>query len=207
MKYAGLLLIAASLTGLVASVQAGHHHCGSCNCSQGHKVCRLVPEVTKTTTFEYRLECEDFCLHGKSKCVGMQKTCGCGNCAKCEPIMQPTCDCIRTRAKLVKIPVVKEKCGWKCVVVHVCNGCRQCAAAPRPATEAELQMALQQAEQQGILLTSAEEPILVAIPDDEATANLEVAPPATLEAPLPAPVAQPTTSSNPLRAFGALFGK
>lgn len=196
-----LVATAAALAGLVVAAQAGHH-CGRCNGCGGYKVCRLVPEVTKTTTYQYCLECEDFCLHGRSKCIGTKQVCDCQGCCKCEKVMQPTCACVKTKAKLVKIPVVKEKHGWKCVVVHVCNGCRQCAEA-RPATEVELQMALQTAEQQGIVLTSASEPIDVTIPDD---ATQPAGEPQLLAVPEAAPIAAPQSPLT-LRTLGSFFNK
>lgn len=183
------LLAVVLLTGVTVVVEAGHH-CRRCNGCGGHKVCRLVPEVTKVTTFEYYLQCEDFCIQGRSKCVGTCCKPDCSGCCHCEKVMQPTCGCVRTKAKLMKVPVVKEKCGWKCVVVHVCGGCRHCAES-RPATDAELQLAIKTAEQQGIVLTSHAEPIEVTIPDDE-----------------PQPPAAPVETAKPtltLRTLGSFF--
>lgn len=184
-----LTLAAAALLGQVAPVEAGHacNHCGSC---QGCKVCKLVPDVKKIVTFEYRLQCEDFCLHGPSKCVGTKNVCDCNGCSHCEPVMQPTCACVKTIRKLVKIPVVKEECGWKCVVVNRCRGCNNCTADAREATAAEKQLALQEAQRLGILQVSAQEPIEVVIPD---------------EAPVPAPVASAPKASTSL--FGRLFAE
>src|SRR5262245_37633277 len=110
-----LLLVAALVAASVVDAQAGCP-CSRCrsNCC---KVCKLVPDVKKVTTFQYCVECEDFCLQGPSKCLGWKEVCDCNNCKHCEKVMQPTCSCIRTRRKLVKTPVVEEKHGWKCVVV------------------------------------------------------------------------------------------
>ncbi|MBL9092081.1 MAG: hypothetical protein JNL96_12720 [Planctomycetaceae bacterium] len=190
-----MLAALALLAGWATAADAGCfcRSCGGGNCS---KVCRLVPDVTKVTTYEYCLVCEDFCLHGHSKCVGCKKVCDCQGCCKCEKVMQPTCCGIRTKAKLMKIPVVEEKHGWKCVVVSRCRGCNHCAEA-RPATATETRLALDAARQQGLLQVSYEEPILVAIPDDEPAA--EPSPPAAQEA------AQPTPGQSPT-AFGRLFG-
>ena len=115
-----MLAALALLAGWATAADAGCfcRSCGGGNCS---KVCRLVPDVTKVTTYEYCLVCEDFCLHGHSKCVGCKKVCDCQGCCKCEKVMQPTCCGIRTKAKLMKIPVVEEKHGWKCVVVSRCR--------------------------------------------------------------------------------------
>jgi len=155
-----------ALVGLVASADAGHG-CSQCGCDSGRKVCKLVPTVTKTTTFEYSCQCEDICLNGRSKCIGTRQVCEDG-CTKCEKVMQPTCCEVKTITKLVKTPVVKEKHGWKCVVVRTCGGCRRCAEA-REATAAELQLALAEAEKQG-LLVSFDEEVTVSIPDDAADA-------------------------------------
>ena len=166
MKFASLLSFAIALSGFVAAVEAGYG-CNSCGCQQGRKVCKLVPTVTKTTTFEYSCKCEDICLNGRSKCIGTEKVCDpCTGCVKCEKVMQPTCCKVKTITKLVKTPVVTEKHGWKCVVVRVCGGCRQCAEA-REATETETQLAITEAEKQG-LLVSFDQEVTVSIPDTDA---------------------------------------
>lgn len=141
--------------------------CNRCGCNHGCKVCKLVPDVKKETTFEYRVECEDFCLYGRSKCIGTKQVCDeCSGRVHCEKVWQPTCGCVKTRAKLVKVPVVKEKHGWKCVVVSSCGRCGNCCADAREATADELQMALQEARNQGLLQVSYEEPIFVRIPEE-----------------------------------------
>jgi hypothetical protein len=184
-----LFAVLTAVSGLVGHADAG---CNSCGCNSGCKVCRLVPEVTKVTTYEYRIECEDFCLHGRSQCCGSHLVPGecCGDCPRCEKIWKPTCGCVKTKGKLVKIPVVKEKCGWKCVVVSGCRGCGNCCADARVATAEETQLAIETARQQGILLTAAEEPIVVTIPEE-----------------LPAvPDAKPVAAPSKLKAFLGLLG-
>ena len=177
MKLASLASLFVAILGFVAPLgfvdraEAGHG-CNQCGCNQGRKVCKLVPTVTKTTTFEYSCKCEDICLNGRSKCIGTKQVCDDG-CMKCEKVMQPTCCEVKTITKLVKTPVVKEKHGWKCVVVQVCGGCRHCAEA-REATATETQLALSEAEKQG-LLVSFEEEVTVAIPDEAAGAAPVVA--------------------------------
>jgi len=170
MKLASILSLAVALVGLVGSADAGHG-CNQCGCNSGRKVCKLVPNVTKTTTFEYSCKCEDICLNGRSKCIGTRQVCDDG-CVKCEKVMQPTCCKVKTITKLVKTPVVKEKHGWKCVVVQVCDGCRQCAEA-REATEVETQLAITEATRQG-LLVSFEEEVTVSIPDTDVAAATPV---------------------------------
>lgn len=168
MKLASILSLVVALAGLVAQADAGHG-CNQCGCNQGRKVCKLVPNVTKTTKFEYSCKCEDICLNGRSKCIGTEQVCKNG-CVTCEPVMQPTCCKVKTITKLVKTPVVTEKHGWKCVVVRVCGGCRQCAEA-REATEAETQLAIAAAEKEG-LLVSFDQEVTVSIPDTDVAADV-----------------------------------
>jgi hypothetical protein len=102
------------------------NHCGcQCQCS---KVCKLVPEVKKVPKVTYGCECEDFCVPGRSCIVGYQcpenDDCDCGRQKRPEPIWQPSCGCVRTRHKLVKIETMKEVKGYKCVVVNLCPHCQ-----------------------------------------------------------------------------------
>lgn len=200
----GLFLAAAF--GLLADAEAGHGHCRHCNNCNVRKVCRLVPDVKKTTTFEYCLVCEDYCLNGISKCVGCKEVCDCNGCKHCEKVMKPTCCKVQTKAKLMKTPVVKETHGWKCVVVCVCNGCNHRCADAREATVEETQLAIAEAQRQGILQVTHEEPILVEIemPAEEQsavkTAGFEAAPTQPQVQPAAAQPAAPARS-----AFDALF--
>lgn len=203
----GLFLAAAFC--LLADAEAGHHeHCNRCNCGNVRKVCRLVPDVKKTTTFEYCLVCEDYCLNGISKCVGCKEVCDCNGCKHCEKVMKPTCCKVQTKAKLMKTPVVKETHGWKCVVVCVCNGCNHRCADAREATAEETQLAITEAQRRGILQVTHEEPILVEIetPADQAsavmTAGFEAA---TTQTSVPAPVSQPLPVAPARSAFDELF--
>ncbi|MBL9094020.1 MAG: hypothetical protein JNL96_22570 [Planctomycetaceae bacterium] len=170
MKPATFLALVAALATFAAEAQAGHGHCGCGNCNRVRKVCKLVPDVKKTTTYEYCLVCEDFCLHGPSKCVGCKQVCDCAG-KHCEKVMQPTCCKVKTKAKLMKIPVVKEEHGWKCVVVCTCRACGHCCADAREATPAEMQLAVSEAQRRGILQVAHEEPILVEIEQDEIAAG------------------------------------
>ena len=135
------LLAVVALTGAFASA------CDQCGCCNVRKVCRLVPDVKKTTTYCYSYECEDFCLNGRSKCVGTEQVCTCRG-PVCKNIMQPTCCEVMTRRVLTKVPVVKEKHGWKCVVETVCCGCGNCCNS-REATEVESKIAIINAERSG----------------------------------------------------------
>jgi len=173
MNYLRIVSLAIALCSSAGSAEAGHHGCNHCGCSQGRKVCKLVPDVKKHTEIEFSSKCEDICINGRSKCIGTKQVCDCRTgCAKCEKVMQPTCCKIRTVSKLVKTPVTTEKHGWKCVVVQVCGGCRRCAEA-RDATEAETQLAIAAAEAQG-LLVSFDEEVTVTIPDSAAPAAADI---------------------------------
>ncbi|MBA4018507.1 MAG: hypothetical protein C0483_15170 [Pirellula sp.] len=201
-------LFLAAAFGLLAAAEAGHHgHCHRCNCSNVRKVCRLVPDVKKTTTFQYSLVCEDYCLNGCSKCAGCKEVCDCNGCKHCEKIMKPTCCKIQTKAKLMKTPVVKETHGWKCVVVCICGGCNHCVADSREATAEETQLAIAEAQRQGILQVAHEEPILVEIETPEDAVPATVAQPLS-SGPLPA-VEASTSAVAPLAparsAFEVLF--
>lgn len=116
-----MTLLALALTALESRGEAPCcAHCG-CHCNLV-KVCKLVPDVKKETVFEYSVECEDFCVPGRSICCGkqcVQDGCTC----HVEPILKPTCGRVHTRSKLVKKPVTKEKNGYKCVVEYVCAKC------------------------------------------------------------------------------------
>ncbi len=102
-----------------------HGHCHHCGCHKVRKVCVPVKEIVKETTFEYSCECEDFCVPGRSKCVGTTCKKDCNGCCQCEKILQPTCGKVMTKTKLMKLPVVKEKCVTKWVVKTVCCNCGQ----------------------------------------------------------------------------------
>jgi hypothetical protein len=101
--------------------------CACCGCEcQCQKVCKLVPEVRKVPKVCYECECEDFCVPGKSCIIGYEcvpRDCTCGYRLLREPIWQPSCGCVRTRHKLVKIEEMKEVKGFKCVVVKMCPHC------------------------------------------------------------------------------------
>jgi hypothetical protein len=144
---------------LVSQAQAGHHcGCPSCGCANIKKVCRLVPEIKKTTTFCYDCKCEDFCLPGPHKCCGWKcvpnTCCGIGCGTHKEPIEGKPCNCghVRTRKVLVKIPVVKETKVWVCKVERVCCGCGCAQLDAKATTEARAQEILPASAEQEILL-------------------------------------------------------
>jgi hypothetical protein len=89
-------------------------HCGQkCHVK---KVCRVVCEEKEVKTPKYSVECEDFCVPGKSHKHG---------CA-----YVPTCGCVRTRKKLVKTEEVKKVPSTKCVVEYLCEDCCQRCGCP-----------------------------------------------------------------------------
>ena len=202
-SFTGLFLAAAF--GILADADAGCL-CNRCNSCNVRKVCRLVPDVKKTTTFEYSLVCEDYCLNGISKCVGHKEVCDCNGCKHCEKVMKPTCCKVQTKAKLMKTPVVKETHGWKCVVVCICGGCNHRHADAREATAEETQLAIAEAQRQGILQVSHEEPILVEIetPADQAPAVTTAGFEAKTQLPV-IPVSQTQPVAPTRSAFESLF--
>ncbi|MBS0208230.1 MAG: hypothetical protein JSS27_04675 [Planctomycetes bacterium] len=135
--------------------------CSSCGCCKVRKVCKLVPDVKKITTYCYSTKCDDFCLNGHSKCVGTRQVCDCHG-SHCEKCMQPTCCEVLTRRLITKTPIVKEKHGWKCVVETVCCGCGECCGE-RAASDVEAQALIQDAEKLGVVPVSAQEPLVFPI--------------------------------------------
>ena len=187
------------LGGLVAQTQAGDHGCcqccPNCGCQQVRKVCRLVCEMRDQVTFEYDMDCNDFCPMGKSdkcgtRCVpDCSKWCG----YRKEIIWQPHCSCHpRTIRTLVKIPVIKQVPVYHCEVDRICCGCGCNCGCCGAATPSQQQAAIEKAEARGILPVSAEEEITVPL-DETKTAE---AAPAAVE-----PAAPKTASLGLFRFF------
>lgn len=111
---------------IVIPCQAGvfSRPCAQCGCCQLKKVCRMVPDVKKTTEVKYSVEEEEFCLMGKSGCeqVIVQDECN-PNCQRCETVQVPQCGHVRCRKKLKKTSTTTEKPWVKCVVDTVCCQC------------------------------------------------------------------------------------
>jgi hypothetical protein len=78
---------------------------------QVKKVCRVVCEEKAVKTPKYTVECEDFCVPGRSQKHG------------CAHI--PTGGCVRTRKTLVKTEEVKKVLSTRCVVAYLCERCCQ----------------------------------------------------------------------------------
>jgi hypothetical protein len=118
-----LALVVLAVCGSASQSGGPFHACHHCGCSKVRKVCCPVQEIVKETTFEYSCKCEDFCIPGRSKCVGTCCKPDCNGCCHREKVMQPTCGKVATKTVLVKTPVVKEKCVTKWVVKTVCCSC------------------------------------------------------------------------------------
>jgi hypothetical protein len=118
-----LLLTTLVVFGFASQVEAGGCCCPSCGCRQVKKVCVCVPDVKKETKFEYTAVCEDFCVPGPSHVVGHCHKKDCRGCDVCCPVRQPTCADVKTRVKLMKIPVTCETPTVKWIVKTVCCKC------------------------------------------------------------------------------------
>jgi hypothetical protein len=137
--------------------------CACCGCEcQCCKVCKLVPEIRKEVKVCYKCECEDFCVPGKSCIVGWKcvpKDCGCGNRFLPEPIWKPSCGCVRTRKKLIKIEELKEVKGFKCVVIKMCPQCHALdtkGELPAETLAAAIEKSVPEDERAGLILPGME---------------------------------------------------
>ena len=165
--------------------------CNQCGCGQCvKKVCRIICEPKKETKWVYCCVCEDFCLPGPSKKCGERCVPDCTDCdgVRKEIIWKPSCGPIRTKKKLVKMPVTIEKPGYKCIVVCICNGCGcrqvdECATAEYEASgilpvDAEIEDVVETPE-----LTQAPESVEPAVEtpaEEPAAANAEASQPSIL---------------------------
>lgn len=91
-------------------------HCGAC-CGL-IKVCRAECSEKEVTHVKYRVECEDFCVPGRS-C----KFCCEDECGHCQVCKTGTCGKVRTKKKLVKVEVKEKIPVTKCVVEYLCPSC------------------------------------------------------------------------------------
>lgn len=107
-------------------------HCGSC-CPL-IKVCRAECSEKEVTHTKYRVECEDFCVPGRSCKFCCEDACGC-----CQVCKAGTCGKVRTKKKLVKIEVKEKVPVTKCVVEYLCPGCCDaCGADSNDRSEASV---------------------------------------------------------------------
>ncbi len=136
-----LVLVLSVLLLSSAHVVAGHHGgsgCNDCGCQQNlRKVCRWVCEIKEVKDYEWKCECEDFCIPGPSSfCRKPDCDCDCDNdcCRDCQRHLRlcdkgvkewgPPCGCcVRTKKKLIKVEVVKKVPVYKCVIETVCDNC------------------------------------------------------------------------------------
>jgi hypothetical protein len=213
------ILTLVAMGALVSQAQAGHHcGCPSCGCQNIKKVCRLVPEFKKTTTFCYDCKCEDFCLPGPSPCCG--KKCVPNTCSTCfgtgchkEHIYGKPCFCghIRTRKVLIKIPVTKETKVWVCKVERVCCGCGCAQLDAKATTEARSQEIMTVSAQQPIVLdehSSFEEGVAVVPATIDEHANAPEAAAVQQTSAIEAPAADQTAGeSRPKSFLEKLLGK
>ena len=210
-----LIMTLVAMGALVSQAQAGHHcGCPSCGCSNIKKVCRLVPDVKKTTTFCYDCKCEDFCIPGPSKCCGWKcvpNACPCTGSHK-EPNEGKPCFCgkVRTRKVLVKIPVTKETKVWTCKVERVCCGCGCAQLDAKATTEARAQEIMPASAEEEIVLdpnSSFEEGVAV-IPATADEAQASDAPVVQQTAATEEPAAeQPAEEGRPKSFLERLLGK
>jgi hypothetical protein len=112
--------------GWTSEARAGGCCCPSCGCRQVKKICVCVPDVKKETKFEFTCVREDFCVPGPGRVVGHCHTKDCRGCDVCQPVRQPTCADVKSRVKLVKIPITCETPTVKWIVKTVCSKCGTC---------------------------------------------------------------------------------
>ena len=113
----------------------GFDCCPHCGCHNLTKVCRMIPEIKKVPKVEYSSKCDDFCLPGRSHCVGTQCVTDCNGCCKSEKVYEPNCGRVRMISKLVKTTTMVEKSSFKCVVETICEQCGgncDCQNSPVP---------------------------------------------------------------------------
>lgn len=127
------LLLALSLLGLPMATDSRAEdegappccaHCG-CRCCL-RPCCKIVCEMKEVKEWCYDCKCEDFCVPGRSECVGCHPEQDCCGCCKMKPTYKPCwCDMF-CRKKLVKREIVKKVPKYKCVVEYVCADCCGC---------------------------------------------------------------------------------
>jgi hypothetical protein len=197
---------------LVSQAQAGCG-CPSCGCGHVKKVCRLVQETKKTTTYCYSSECEDYSTPGPSPCCGKKcvpNDCPCTGTHKEHIYGKPLfCGHPRTRKVLYKTPVTKETKVWTCKVERVCCGCGYSQLDAKATTEARAQEILPASAQEEIVLdpnSSFEENVAVipATLNEQGRDSAAVHQVAVTEAPA---VEEPVKKSSPKNFLERLFGK
>jgi hypothetical protein len=162
------MLTLLAVLGLSAQVFAGDHCCGACGCQNNcKKVCRLECGMKTVITYDWAVDCEDYCVPGIGGCkVGEQclRDAQTRHGCRIEEIWKPNCcNKIRTRRTPVKIPIITQVPSYRCVVECVCCGCGhsdvdvQATAEMERLREQGLLPGL--AEREQVTQTSAEEPV------------------------------------------------
>ena len=103
------------------------------------KNCQVVCDVKKVKTTVWVVECEKFCdtlpccdRGCKSACGGFDSGCGGKSClSRKRPLVQPKCNKVRCRKKLVKKTITKEVPIYKCVVGCCNDGSSAGSVSPR----------------------------------------------------------------------------
>lgn len=142
------LLLAVLALGTAQSVAGS-----PCGCGQAKYVCRLVCTIKSELTYEYDMDCDPYCLLGRSDSCGKKQVCdnGCFG-FHWETIWKPKCECkVRTKHTLVKVPVVKQVPSYTCVVERVCGGCNSCRVD---------MAATQRVLESGVMPVSLEQPVV-----------------------------------------------
>lgn len=153
---AAILVLLALIAGVV---EAGQPCCPDCGCSRIRKICKLVCEMKEDIDYEYDVDCDDYCLPAPSKLRGKKWLPDGESLFGWRKVLvwQPRCECkIHTRKTLVKIPVVKKKPVYNCVVECVCCQCG------KSRVDAE---ATAKAREQGIMPDSVDAPIVLDEPE------------------------------------------
>jgi hypothetical protein len=87
----------------------------------------MVPEIKRIPKVEFGVKCEEVCVPGKSRFLGLACTTDCeGNCCR-QPAFEPNCGKVYVRRTPVKHTTYAEQCTYKCVVEYVCGRCGCCA--------------------------------------------------------------------------------
>lgn len=122
-RFLALLVIVS--TPYTAGVDAAGPCCHSCGHGNAKYVCRLVCTMRDQLTYEYEMDCEPYCMLGRSDSCGKKRVCDDSLLGfHWETIWKPNCECkVRTKRTLVKVPVVKQVPAYSCVVERICCGC------------------------------------------------------------------------------------
>ena len=120
---ATLLSVAIGLAMATSAMGVDSPCCCQCGCTECVSAyCRPTCEQQTVKETHYRVECEDFCPPGPSRCCG-EHCCGDGCKSWVHKIRKVSCSEVRTRKKLVKYETEKKVPVTKCTVVYLCSHC------------------------------------------------------------------------------------